>query len=143
MTDTNGTMKNLFWKKILAILLNWLAPEGYQDKLGLHFGKLPIILLFCAVAFASLAQSVILGWNPSISTNVVDYHIHYGTNSGSYNFTFDAGNATNCLVSNLVVGVHYYMAATALNAAGSESPFSNEIVWPDISGSPGGSPWFW
>ena len=105
------------------------------------FSILTILLLF--LAGCTYGQAVGLVWNPSISTNVVDYHIYYGTNSGSYNFTFDAGNATNCVVSNLVVGVHYYMAATALNAAGSESPFSNEIVWPPFPGHPGGAPWFW
>ena len=95
-----------------------------------------LLLLPCSLK----AQSVMLGWNPSASTNVVDYKIYYGTSHASYTFTFDAGNATNCVVSNLVVGVHYYFVATAINAYGAESPFSNEAIWPDISGSPGGSP---
>ena len=102
------------------------------------------ILLLLLLSCSLRAQSVMLGWNPSASTNVVDYKIYYGTSHAGYSYTFDAGNATNCVVSNLVVGVRYYMAAKAINAYGAESPFSNEIsyeiVWPDISGSPGGSP---
>ena len=98
-----------------------------------------LLLLSCSLQ----AQSVMLRWNPSASTNVVDYKIYYGTSHASYTFTFDAGNATNCVVSNLVVGVHYYFVATAIDAYGDESPFSNEAIWSDISGSPGGSPWFW
>jgi hypothetical protein len=97
-----------------------------------------LLLLSCSLQ----AQSVMLEWNPSTSTNanVVDYKIYYGTSHASYTFTFDAGNATNCVVSNLVVGVHYYFVATAINAYGAESQFSNEAIWPDISGSPGGAP---
>ena len=105
--------------------------------------RLLSILLLLLLPCSLKAQSVMLGWNPSASTNVVDYKIYYGTSHASYTFTFDAGNATNCVVSNLVVGVHYYFVATAINAYGAESPFSNEAIWPDISGSPGGSPWFW
>ena len=101
------------------------------------------ILLLLLLPCSLKAQSVMLGWNPSISPNVVDYQLHYGTNHASYSLTFDAGNATNCVVSNLVVGVHYYFVATAINAYGAESQFSNEAIWPDISGSPGRSPWFW
>jgi hypothetical protein len=101
------------------------------------------ILLLLLLPCSLKAQSVTLGWNPSASTNVVDYKIYYGTSHASYSLTFDAGNATNCVVSNLVVGVHYYFVATAINAYGAESQFSNEAIWPDISGSPGGAPWFW
>jgi hypothetical protein len=112
--------------------------------MGLLQMKYPTSLFLLFLLPCSLqAQSVMLEWNPSASTNVVDYKIYYGTSHAGYSYTFDAGNATNCVVSNLVVGVRYYMAVKAINADGVESPFSNEIVWPDISGSPGGAPWFW
>jgi hypothetical protein len=114
------------------------------DQIQLHeMRRILTIFLLLLLPCSLKAQSVMLGWNPSASTNVVDYKIYYGTSHASYTFTFDAGNATNCVVSNLVVGVHYYFVATAINAYGAESPFSNEAIWPDISGSPGGAPWFW
>ena len=78
-------------------------------------------------AFAT--GSVALAWNPSISTNVAGYKIYYGVASGVYNNTIPVGNSTNVTVTGLVEGTTYYFAATAVDALGVESQFSNETSY--------------
>lgn len=70
-----------------------------------------------------------LAWNPSISTNVVGYKIYYGVASGVYNATNPVTGSTNVTVTGLIHGTTYYFAATAVDALGDESPFSNETVY--------------
>jgi hypothetical protein len=69
-----------------------------------------------------------LAWDPpDISTDVTGYMIHYGTASGSYSQSIDVGNTASYTVSNLTHGQTYYFAATAYNAAGYQSIYSNEV----------------
>jgi hypothetical protein len=86
-------------------------------------------LVFLAPGLANAASSVTLAWNTSSSTNVTGYNLHYGTASQSYNKTIDVGNATNTTISGLIDGTTYFFAATAYNAAGTESDFSNEATY--------------
>lgn len=72
-----------------------------------------------------LSCTATLAWNPSISTNVVGYKIYYGLASGVYNNTISVGNSTNVTITGLIAGTTYYFAATAVDALGVESPFSN------------------
>jgi len=85
-------------------------------------------------AFAT--GSVKLAWNPSISTNVVGYRIYYGVTSGVYNTTISVTGSTNVTVINLIGGTTYYFAATAVDALGDESQFSNETTYSVPANSP-------
>jgi hypothetical protein len=96
---------------------------------------------FLLVMFACLAgvekasaSNITLGWNASASPNVAGYHVYYGTTSGIYPYKIDAGNATLVTISNLTVGVTYYVAATAYDANGDESPFSGEVSFVAAAG---------
>jgi len=73
--------------------------------------------------------TVSLGWSPSSATNVVGYNIYYGTSSGDYTSEITIGNVSAITLSNLTSGVTYYFAATAFDAAGNESGFSNEAMF--------------
>jgi len=84
------------------------------------------LILFCAVLLP--AQSVRLDWDPSPSADVVNYRIYFGTNSGCYTSTTNAGLALTQTVV-LPHGGRWFFAATACDAAGNESDFSNEAVW--------------
>ena len=75
------------------------------------------------------AQSVVLAWVPSSSTNVVGYRIYYGTASLNYYSQVTVGNTNRAAVSGLADGVTYYFAATSIDNAGDESAFSNETVY--------------
>jgi hypothetical protein len=72
---------------------------------------------------------VTLAWNPSPSTDVAGYRVYYGTASGVYTNSVDSVTGTNTTLTGLAAGTTYYFAATAVDANGDESPFSNETSY--------------
>lgn len=68
-------------------------------------------------------------------TDLAGYKVYYGTSSGSYNSTIDAGNVTSTNIINLTEKVTYYFAVTAYDTAGNESSYSNEVskAIPDLT----------
>jgi hypothetical protein len=73
------------------------------------------------------AANVSLGWNPSSDPNVISYNVYYGTSSGDYTNEAVIGDVSVITVSNLTCGATYYFAVTAVDSAGDESGFSNEV----------------
>lgn len=78
--------------------------------------------------------AIVLDWQPSTTQGVVGYRIYRSTRSGGeYQFV---GEATQCVFkdTNLVNGVLYHYVATAVDALGTESVFSNEArAMPKVS----------
>lgn len=70
-----------------------------------------------------------LAWYPSPSPQVVSCKLYHGTASGEYSEVVEVGNVTSVTVSNLLPGVTYYFAITAVDATGQESDFSNEASY--------------
>jgi hypothetical protein len=60
-------------------------------------------------------------------TDLAGYNVYYGTASGNYSQSIDAGNTTTYTVANLAGGLTYYFAVTAYDNSGNESEFSNEV----------------
>jgi Fibronectin type III domain len=82
----------------------------------------------------SKANSVTLAWdaNPAtsdVATNTVGYRLYFGTKSGQHSQSFNVGNTTRVTVSSLNPHKTYYFAVMALNAAGTESPPSEELSY--------------
>src|ERR1035438_2362563 len=101
-----------------------------------------VLLVWRAGFERATAQLLMLDWNPSTDA-VAGYNVYYGTNSGSYPYKIDVGDATSVTISNLTAGVTYYFSATAYDADGNESAFSNEAIYiiPGIlSLTPGANP---
>ncbi|MGO8927524.1 MAG: beta strand repeat-containing protein [Limisphaerales bacterium] len=73
---------------------------------------------------------VALGWNPSPDTNADGYFLCWGLASGACTNLLDAGNSTNATVAGMATNVTYYFTIVAYDAAGDESPPSNEIAYP-------------
>ncbi len=74
------------------------------------------------------AGSVTLAWDASQGTNVIaNYNVYYGIASATYTNTAAAGTNTTVSISNLVEGVTYYFAATAVDSVGLESDYSTEV----------------
>jgi hypothetical protein len=85
------------------------------------------LFLFPCITDSHAGQAT-LAWDPpAVSTDVTGYMIHYGTASGTYSQSADAGNTTSYAVTNLTDGRTYYFAVTAYNAAGYQSEYSNEV----------------
>jgi len=101
------------------------------------------LLLSLASLEKAHAQSLILDWNASTSSDAAGYNVYYGTNSGNYPYKINAGNSTTVTISNLAAGVTYYFVATAYDASGDESAYSAEVsfIVPGIlTMTPGANP---
>ena len=81
------------------------------------------LILLC---FPSFAGEVSLAWDASPSAGVIGYKIYCGNAPGSYTRTDTLGIVTTYTVTNLAAGT-WYFAATAFDASGTESDFSNEV----------------
>jgi hypothetical protein len=80
-----------------------------------------------AVLTATALHSVLLTWNPSQSSNLAYYNLYRGIVSGGpYPVVTSVGLVTTYTDSNVQAGETYYYVVTAVDAAGSESPYSNE-----------------
>lgn len=93
----------------------------------------PQVMAMSAMAVAPLTASskgaVTLAWDHSPDTNVIGYRIYYGPRSGNYTNSVSVGYVTEATLTELVAGSEYFFAATAYNATGDESVFSNETSY--------------
>ena len=108
---------------------------GGKTRKASHFLCIAAAIFLLLIPGAVRAGEVSLAWDPpDISTDVVGYMIYHGTASGVYGAPEDAGNQLTFRVRNLSGGQTYYFAATAYNAVGYQSVYSNEVsvlVLPD------------
>src|SRR6202030_2425953 len=92
----------------------------------LGIGTASILLGSFSVAHAA-TQSVSLAWDVDTDPSVVGYNVNYGTSSGSYTPTLNAGSTTPPTVPSLAAGQTYYFVVTARNAAAQNSLVSNQV----------------
>jgi len=91
------------------------------------------------IAATACATDVNVAWDPNPETdNVVKYTVHWGDTSGVYTSKIDVVPAETVNVSSkpmvhatldLAPGETYYIAVTAMNAAGLESLPSKELEY--------------
>ena len=103
-----------------------LKPWSLLRRSLLGIGTASILLGSFSVAQAA-TQSVSLAWNTTTDPSVVGYNVNYGTSSGSYTQTLNAGSTASATVSNLAAGQTYYFVVTARNAAAQNSLVSNQV----------------
>jgi hypothetical protein len=90
-------------------------------------------LIFCVVLFFTLiaatcvvAADVKLAWDHSVTPTVTGYKIYYGNATGTYGTPITIGYVTTYTITGLSPGT-YFFAATAIDAQGNESVYSNEV----------------
>ena len=101
-------------------------------------GLLVGLAVFWACFSASAGHSVTLGWDANEAEPVLSgYRLYYGTASRQYTLSnwVDASQTTS-RVSNLIEGVTYYFAVTAVTVDDLESDYSAEITYQVPSASP-------
>lgn len=82
----------------------------------------------CTTNKVTTAQhSVHLNWNPSSSTGVTSYNIYRSTISGGYYGLLSSATALGFTDTTVQSGTTYYYVVAALNGAGQQSPFSNQV----------------
>jgi hypothetical protein len=68
-------------------------------------------------------------WAAVDHPSVTGYKVHWGTQSGVYSRSVDAGNTTEIIIQEFSEGVEYFSAVTAYSATGEESDFSPETTF--------------
>jgi Cadherin-like beta sandwich domain/Fibronectin type III domain len=76
-----------------------------------------------------LASALTIAWNPNPEADIAGYRVHYGTVSGTYTTTLDAGNVTTTEVTSLQSGTTYFFVVTAYNTYSIESLPSDEVSY--------------
>ena len=74
-----------------------------------------------------------LGWNPSPDTRATGYFLYWGLASGACTNFLDVGNVTNAIVAGIAAGTRYYFTIVTYDAAGDQSPPSNEALYSGIA----------
>jgi hypothetical protein len=107
-----------------------------QKTLSLFFSAL--FLLVSLAPGSALAKNLTLAWDANAETDVVGYKVYYKADSASAPFNgagayegtspIDIGNATSASLTGLADNRDYYLAVTAYNASGVESPYSTIIT---------------
>jgi len=90
-------------------------------------------------AFAANEAAVTLAWNANPEPNVAGYRLQYGTVSGVYPNSIDAGNETSATATGLNEGTVYYFVVVAYNNAGQTSAPSSQISYT-VPGTPNTAP---
>ena len=103
-----------------------------SERLGNRLRRLILIglglcLLTAVHSFA--APAVILAWDANPEVDIANYRLSYGTSTGSYPIVIDAGQNLEVSVPNLVEGITYYFAVSAVNTAGLQSRYSTEFQY--------------
>ena len=88
-------------------------------------------MLFAQQAYA--AAQAIVAWNPDTG-QVAGYDVYYGTSSGNYTTTLNAGSNTSATLQNLSAQT-YYIALTAYNSSNEQSGYSPELVVDSLTAS--------
>ena len=68
-------------------------------------------------------------WQAVADPIVVGYKVYWGTKSGVYTQTVDAGNVTNLIGVGFSEGVTYFATVTAYSDTGEESDYSTELAF--------------
>lgn len=98
---------------------------------------LPVLLAACGggaeapPSESSLSNAAALTWDAVAATNLAGYRIYFGTAPGTYLQSpgqgLSVGNVTAYTLIGLSSGARYYFTVTALDTAGNESGYSNEV----------------
>lgn len=94
------------------------------------------ITVLCLPGLSARAASVEVEWDPttlridnSPVAEVTSYRLYFGTTSGEYEHMIEVGKSTASVVEGLADAQTYYFAATVIDSYGTESGFSEEMIW--------------
>ncbi|WP_052574021.1 fibronectin type III domain-containing protein [Haloferula sp. BvORR071] len=101
-------------------------PINNRRGLALVLAVLSSLILPAALQAAE-APAVSLAWNANPESSVTGYKVYFGTQSGVYDNVADVGKVTQTSLPALTMGSTYFMAVSAYNSSGQESPKSAEF----------------
>ena len=79
--------------------------------------RVVMAVLFLGAATAASAQTSVVtaAWDPNTDGQTSGYMIYYGSSSGSYQWSYDAGNQTSAQLT-LSRGATYYFTVRGYNS---------------------------
>lgn len=104
------------------------AFRPIQRRIGGFLLAATLCLVFGGPVGTAEAATANLSWQASVTPNIAGYRVYYGATSGSYSQKYDAGNATQCAISNLETGKAYFFVVRGYDAYGNESADSNQVT---------------
>jgi hypothetical protein len=113
------------------------APREVTMKIGTRRPRLATITAVCTLVLALLiglgpgqaaGGQVTLAWDQNVEPDVTGYKIFTGTSAGNYGTPISVGTVTTHTVTGLTDGQTYYFALTAVDAFGTESALSTEVI---------------
>ncbi len=99
---------------------------GSSDLLRRAAGFSATCAFVTLLAAPAQAAQLTLAWDASPSTSVTGYHVHVGTAPGTTDRTINV-TGLSATITGLNQGKTYYFSVSAHDAAGTESPRSNEV----------------
>jgi hypothetical protein len=105
-----------------------MQSKSFLSKLArIAVPAITMLVAFLVPLFA-WAQQLTLAWDPNTDADLAGYKVHYGTVSGNYTTSIDVHNVTTYTLAGLSTGQTYYFSASAYNASGASSGYSNEVT---------------
>lgn len=111
------------------MLLKTLLPCSFRlPALGIAIALTTFIPAMSTAEAADVAApAVSLTWTPNPEANIAGYKLHFGTGSGDYGIVVDVGAVPGVPLPPMISGQTYYIALSAYDAEGRESPLSEEL----------------
>jgi fibronectin type 3 domain-containing protein len=106
--NNNSRTENFVWKGAMP-----LPPKGVTATAG------------------PKSSQITARWNKSTESDLAYYRIYRGTSSKNYDIYYNGISKDwyeGAIIPNLVNGITYYIAITAVNTGGIESGYSNEVT---------------
>jgi hypothetical protein len=75
----------------------------------------------------AIAGDLKIVWQSNYEPDLAGYFVYYGGHSGLYNYRLAVGRQTEYTIRGLKAGETYFIAVTAVDTAGNESTFSEQI----------------
>jgi len=93
--------------------------------------RIAVSTLLACTAFTApaMALDLTVSWQPNPEPDIAGYQVSYGSESGNYTQSVDAGNGTSCLLTNIQEGVPYFIAVRAYDTARQFSAYSGEATF--------------
>ena len=144
LTSRVLTAIDLLWAAVIVAILHSLSrvmrcsnlchiriPGTFLKAFQIR-SSVVLVLFFCfflPAANGGVAGLASFSWEAVVNPLVSGYKVYWGTASGVYTRTLDAGNTTTAAITEFAEGVEYFAAITAYSATGEESGFSTELCF--------------
>jgi hypothetical protein len=79
------------------------------------------------VVMPVIAADLKISWQPNNEPDLAGYFVYYGEQTGFYNYRLATGPQAEYTIRDLKPGATYFIAVTAVDTAGNESAFSEQI----------------